>query len=478
MDLQRASAIVSRARSAADLPNTAHVSHEDEIHSLNEAWKDIYSALKDSNDDYYVSETTYTMSSAYAVAGTTNEYLLPLPADFAQVRYLDYKGAAGDWWPVKKFPLSMKDYNPAEPHYRLKGSDLWLIGGNVTSTVASIRLGYYPPPATITLPQPTYYYGSSYTPPLLRALTAPGWASYNRTMLYVGASFGIKAESQTLATVGAPVALFTESAAPTNLVYYQGTLFWVRGGNIYSKDTALAAAFVTPTAVVSSANVVAFHIVGATIYYATNAAIRSCTLAGASDALISSTVAVSLCRLGAVIYYVDASANLKSLSPAATLVTGGQSKVTCDATYLYVLDASYVVKRLAVSATPAVTATDSLASDVSDMGHAALDVSNEATAVGQKIAEAPNVWVLPLLTREQLRMMAMDVSLDYDFGYPSNLMPEIMAYECAVDFRAKGEKDVAALAVRLTGLWERFKSSIKRDEYSFQRIRNIYDGTY
>lgn len=98
------------------------------------------------------------------------------------------------------------------------------------------------------------------------------------------------------------------------------------------------------------------------------------------------------------------------------------------------------------------------------MGHAALDVSNEATAVGQKIAEAPNVWVLPLLTREQLRMMAMDVSLDYDFGYPSNLMPEIMAYECAVDFRAKGEKDVAALAVRLAGLWERFKSSIKRDE--------------
>lgn len=473
MDLQRASQIVERARSIADLPNSAHISHRDEIHSLNEAWKDIYAALKDNDDDYYVTETTITIIAGYAVAGTTNEYLVPLPSDFAQLRYLDYRGSTGDWWPIKKFPLSMKDYNPSEPHYRLKGSDLWLIASNSASNLATIRLGYYPPPAVITLPQPPYYYGSSYTLAQLRGLTAPAWAALNRTIVYVGASNGLKSESQTLNNLTSPVALFTESGAPSNIQYYKGTLFWIRGGNIYSKDTALAAAFTAPTGVITTTDVVAFHIVGDTIYYANATQIRSCTLAGASDALISATAATSLCRLGSVIFYV-ASGALKSLSPAATLVASGISKVTCDDTYLYDLTTAYVVNKLTVSATPAVTATQQLAADVSDLGHAAYDNSNEATAIGQLAQPAPSVWVLPLLTREQQRLVALDVTVDYDFTYPNNLVPEIMAHQAASDFRAKGQKAIGDLGTRLATLWERFRSSIKRDEYQPTRIANTY----
>ena len=475
MDLQYASRIVARARSIADLPNTAHISHRDEIHSLNEAWKDLYAALKDNDDDYYVTETTFTVSSTYLVSGTTNEYLFPLPADFAQVRYLDYRGVAGDWWAVKKFPLSMKDYIPSEPHYRLKGNYLWVIGSNTASTSATLRMGYYPSPAVITLPQAPYFYGSSYTLLLLRGLTVPAWASLNRTMVYVGASFGITAESQTLSTLAVPVALFTEAAAPTNLMYYKGTLFWIRAAGIYSKGTALAAAFTAPDTVVAAAGVVAFHIVGDTIYYATATAIRSCTLAGASDALVATLAATSLCKLGDVVYYVTAAGALMSVAPVATIVATGISAVTCDGTYLYTLDTSYVVNRLTVDSTPALTATDELATDVGDIGHAVYDLSNEATAVGQLSSAGPSVWVLPMLTRETQRLVAIDVSLDYDFDYPNNLVPEIMAHQAAVDFRVKGQKELGDVPTRLAALWERFRSSIKRDEFTVARIKNAYD---
>lgn len=475
MDLQRASAIVARARDLADLPNAAYVSHRSEIHSLNDAWKDIYAALKDSDDDYYVSETTLTLSSAYAVAGSTNEYLVPLPSDFTQIRYLSYRGSSsGDWWPVKKFPLSMKDYDPSEPHYRIKGAYLWIIGGNVASASGSLRLGYYPPPATITLPQAPYYYGSSYTQAQLRGLSSPAWAALNRTMVYGYTGNILTAESQTLNNISSPVALFTESDVPSGIQYYKGTLFWIRAGNIYSKDTELAAAFTSPTTIVSTGTVVAFHVIDDLIYYATATEIYYCGLDGSSDTLISATAVTSLCRLGSVIYYVDSGGALKSLSPAATIVASGISKVTCDDTYLYALTTAYVLNRLTVDSTPALTATDQVASDVGALGHAVYDNTTEATAVGELASEAPSVWVLPVITREQQRLQAIDVTLDYNFSYPNNLVPEIMAYQCAIDFAEEG-KDTSDLKERLGMLWERFGSSIKRDEYTAMRIRNAYD---
>jgi hypothetical protein len=468
MDLQRASDIISRARSIADLPNTDYISHYDEIHSLNEAWKDVYSALKDSDDDYYVTETTLTVTAAMAVSGATNEYLVPLPADVAQVRYLDYRGTAGDWRPVKKFPMSSKDNSSGEPRYRLKGAYLWIVGEDV----ASLRLGYYPPPALVTVPQGPYYYGASYTPLLFRGLTSPCWAAYNKTMVYVAAGLVLTAESMTMNTLATPVALFTEAALPSNLFYYKGTLFWVRAGNLYSKDTALTAAFITPTALVATGDIVAFYIINNTIYYSTGAAIRSVAIAGGETSLISTTTNTSLCRIGGVVYYVDAAGALKSLAPAATLVASGIAKVTCDTTYLYTLGTDYVVNRLTLTA-GAVTATEQLAIDVLDMGHATWDLSNVPT-YGQIAQVGPDVWMLPIITRERSLLLSLDTTINHNFDYPNNLVPEIMAHRVAVDFRGKGGKDTAALEGRLAELWERFRSSIKRDEYEVAIIKNAY----
>ena len=103
-----ASEIILRARHVADLPSSEFIDHNDELASLNESWKDIYAALLDNDDDYSVTETTLTLGPTFAVAGATNEYLLPLPTDCDRIRYVDYRGTM-DWLPMSKFNLSMKD---------------------------------------------------------------------------------------------------------------------------------------------------------------------------------------------------------------------------------------------------------------------------------------------------------------------------------------------------------------------------------
>jgi hypothetical protein len=82
--------------------------------------------------------------------------------------------------------------------------------------------------------------------------------------------------------------------------------------------------------------------------------------------------------------------------------------------------------------------------------------------------------MLPLITRERSLLLALDVTINYNFDYPNNLVPEIMAHRAAIDFRAKGQKDTTELKARLAELWERFRSSIKRDEYEVTRIKNAY----
>jgi len=69
----------------------------------------------DNDDDYYITRLTFALTVTYAVAGSNNEYLYPLPADFFKLRYLDFRTAAADFLPMKKFNLGMKDDSPATP---------------------------------------------------------------------------------------------------------------------------------------------------------------------------------------------------------------------------------------------------------------------------------------------------------------------------------------------------------------------------
>ena len=479
----KASQVIARARSLSDLPQSKFISHSDELDSLNDSWRDKYQRLIDSADDYYMTTTTLTLSSTNLVAGTQYEFLIALPTDFYKLRFADfYDGSA--WIPMEKFPISMKDYNTGRPYYRIQGSSLWVIWGGYNQANAPIKIGYYPPPVTVTCPQSPLEYGTSYTRDLFAGVTAPCYAPAAQTMVYAyGATFIIKAESVTNNTVTAPVALFTESAAVTNIVYYKGTLYWIRGGLIWYKPTGLAAAFTSPTQATTPTGVVAFYIANTNvIYYTTATEIRSCTLTGASDALVNATANVtSVVVIGPTIIYRTTASLVGTLVPSTTMYSSGIAKVTADggsSARLFILDNAGQTRRVTFNATTAAIVTDEV-------------VDTHAADIGQvswDLGQTPNTWIVPTLKTENnyQQLLGVDGSVDYTFSYPNNIVPEIMAYQSAIDYRSKREANPAFLMERLgkpsappdepaTGLWERFERALRRDEYSAERIRNAYD---
>lgn len=461
-----ASEIILRARHASDLPSSQFVDHNDELASLNESWKDIYAQLLENDDDYFLSETTLTLSSTYAVSGTTNEYLLPLPSDCSRIRYVDYRGTM-DWLPMLKFNLSMKDNQPASPYYRIKGAFLWVIGASVPATGLSVKIGYYPRQATITCPQADLVFGSSYTAPAWMGIGGACYAAYGQSMVYTLTSGTvITAESISSATVSAPVALFTDSGAVTNLVYYKGTLYWIRGGSMWYKASTLIAAFAAPTQVGAIVNVVAFCIVSDTIYYANATQIRSCTLTGGSDALVATVVATSLAIYGTTVVYATAAGAVIVQTPTPTTIyASGITKITGEPNTLCVLGSTGILRRvtLTIGTTAAIATDEAIDTSVTDMGFPVPD-----------LGQSPSTVIIGVRRAETQELRGVDCVVDYDFAYPNNLVPEIMAYQSAIDYRAKQNQDTGELKEKLAGKWQTFSSMMRRDDYLPTRIRNAY----
>jgi hypothetical protein len=473
--------IILRARSVSDLPNSKFLSHLDELNSINEAWKDIYAVGTDNDDDYWVTRLTFALTVTFAVAGSNNEYLYPLPSDFFKLRYLDFRTAAADFLPMKKFNLGMKDDQPGDPYYRFEGQNLWITGGSVPSTGLTIRMGYYPTPATITAPQQPFVYGTSYTPTQFATVIAPCYAPYLQSMVYAYGNI-ITSENITNATVGTPVALFTDSGAVTNIVYYKGTLYWIRGGLIWYKPTALTAAFLTPTQATSPTGVVSFYIANTgTIYYSTAAAIRSCDLTGGTDALVSSTANVtSLAQIGPTTIYRTTASLVGTLAPVTTMYASGIAKVTSDggaSAMIYILDNAGNTRRVTYTALTAAIVTDDIVdSGVTDIGQVVYDIN-----------QVPATWIVPTLksSNPYQQLLGVDGTVNYNFSYPNNLAPEIMAWRSAVDYRTKQGSDITMHLLKLghptnasegnaSGLWARFEQTIRRDDYKVERIRNAY----
>src|SRR6478609_6605770 len=148
-----ASERITRALGIADLVNATNISYNDKVNSINESYKDLYNLILDSDDDYYVTEVVIPIIPAYLnpnSIGQYYEYNVPMPSDVMRLRYVDYTGM-GNWEPMDKYPLSMKDYNPSVPMYRWRNGNLNIIGGS-TQQLGSIRVGYYPEPQVISVP--------------------------------------------------------------------------------------------------------------------------------------------------------------------------------------------------------------------------------------------------------------------------------------------------------------------------------------
>ena len=467
-----------RARSLADLPNSQLITADDELNSLNETYHDVYDWLLQNDDDYYLTETTTTLTASMISSTnlTGNEYLVPLPADFYRIRYLDWQ-SNNQWQEAYKFPMSMRDIPPASPMYRIRGNNLWFVGGLNTSY--TIRIGYYPSPVQITLPFQTLSFGTSYGPATFQTIGNVFFTNLNETMLYTLGGTTIYAESISNGTVSAPVTIYSPAATVTQLQYYKGYLYWQSATlNIFRGATALGSSSATisaTTAVTSTGTVVDFSIYKDTIYYTTSTSINTCTLTGGSTATVASllTGPVNPTLVNGSVYYVDSSSNLKQASLTTTILASVKS-IQSEGTYLYINDNSNNLYRATVTAatlgTVATISTDCLLTHIPEVL-----ITTPQSSLDQVY--------LPVLTRETPQLLAVGSAAPYTFSYPNNLFTEIMSYQMAMDFKSKAGQDPSLLVGRLgsrdvanqcTGLWLRFYQSIKRDDYQPQRINNRY----
>jgi hypothetical protein len=345
-------------------------------------------------------------------------------------------------------------------------------------------MGYYPAVSTITAPQNDLIYGTSYTGAQYSNISSPAYASLGNTFIYANAStFVIYSESLLAGTVATPMALFTEAAAVTNLYYYAGQLYYIRGTDIWYKPTQLAAAFTAPTQVGAITGVVCFCISGGFIYYANATQIRHCTLTGGTDTLVSATAGITSIAVAQGVVFAGNGTTVVTIAPATTMYAAGIQTVASDGTNIYVLDTSMNVRQVTFTPATAAILLDQIVDIlVTSMGIPVVDPGQvpQTTIV-------PTIHSNGIVTQTGLwsQLIGTDGTVNYNFSYPNNLVPEIMAWKSAVDYRTKQGADIAAHLLKLghptnasegpaIGLWARFEQTIKRDEYMPERIRNAY----
>jgi len=453
----KVSQIVSRARSIAALPATEAISHDDEAASVNASWRDLYARILESNDDYILETAIIVLTPAMLVG--TDEYRVPLPADFYRLRTVDYRDGTGEWKSMDKFPPTARNDLPSTPAYRFDGVSLWVIGMQYDQ----VRIRYYPPSEELTHPEEDLEYATGATPLTFPTITSPVHVAYHNTGCYVLGGLNITAGSLDDNTDATPVTLFAAATAVTCLAYYKGYLYWVRAGDVWRAPTDLVTAPLVPVNITGTGTVTSMSVFRDHLYYCDAGSMFIDDLAGGAPVLLLAAAGTWLTLAGGSVFYIDA-ANALRVIPTAALVLANVVACVSDGTDLYVLDTSGAVRRLTMAG--AAVATNTV-------------VREDVTAIGP--------WAdhrVPLLTGESQQMLAVSDYPDSDITYPAEVVYEIMEYQAAIDFCSKTGRDFAALKTRLgmtadesptgkpTGLWARMEKAAKRDDYRPQRIGN------
>jgi|GEM_PF-3522604 len=455
------SEMLTWARSLANLSSSKAISVDDEDKSFNASWKDLYARFLESNDDYFTKIVTYASLAGMGIA--VNEYAIPLPEDFYQLRTAEYQDGttAGTWLPLQKFPLSSRtDLGVGIPAYRLDNNNLWVKG----QSVGAVRVKYYPPPASLTHPQPDLQYATAVTPNNFALISSPVYAAWKNTEVYVYSAQNITEGSIDDNSTGAPITLFTAGLTVDNLIYYKGYLYWHQpvAGIIRRAPTDLVTPPLVPVTVVAVASSLG-GIYKDKLYYTAAGSMYSSALDGTGVVLLLAVAGTWLSLAGTTVYYIDGAGALKTTG-GSTLLASGVSACTSDGTNLYILTTLGEVRKLVVSGGLLISNTV---------------LRTDVIAIGPWGANR-----IPIITGETQQLLAFSSIIDSDITYPLNVVLEIMSYQAAIDFRTKigGEFDFGPLIARLghpkgaagpaVGLWARLENSVKRDEYKPVKVGN------
>jgi len=429
----KSSEIIARARSLADIANSKFITNSDEENALFEAYKDVYSKITDSSDDYYIKTAILDLTTATKINDTSFE--IDMPSDCYKIRFVDFKNS-GDWQNMDRFNTNQRNERPGKPQYRWRGDKLWIIAGSLPD---AIRVDYYPPALAPSVPELTRRYLTQLSPSAKLGVTS-AWYVYEYAkdyMLYVSGGITIVAES----LAGNSTATLYTGTAITNVKYYSGYLYFLSGGDLYRGTTDLAAT-VVPTAILSGLSITSFTITNNLVYYTDGASSFSCALDGTGSVTIAAVAEYDYCKCGADLVFRNAGGYLVIGGVVSTIAA---LSVSSNGDAIYYLTAAGDVMRL----------TDyGLPTETTELIDYATDLEGGQAEYGFLTCRGP-----------MATLFALSDKVDTDFSYPLNEAPEAMAFQCAIDFRRKQNGDTTQLIARGAEIVDRMMDQLKRDEY-------------
>lgn len=133
--------IIAAARQYTQTTGSSWFSPDDELRSVNRAYRDIYEKILDSNDEYFIKEATVLTSSLTPVR--ENTYAYTLPADWHRLRRLCAVVSGGERIFERLDPQDIQRFEG----YRYFGTTLRV---TFRDDIGSFRVEYYPNPVVFT----------------------------------------------------------------------------------------------------------------------------------------------------------------------------------------------------------------------------------------------------------------------------------------------------------------------------------------
>jgi len=458
--------LIERAENLSDLKNSDYINYNDKLSSLNESYKDLYSKITDNNDDYYVNQVVINLDSSMFTA--PNEWLVPLPADFYKIRWLDGSQAQSppQWMRIEKFPLSSKNQQSV-PGYRIRGQYLWITQASDLFPIEIIRLGYYPPPVPITYPQDTVYFATEIAPDNLQYcsnnfycekfdVTNGTIIEQQQNMLYVyynadTVTWELRCQS---ISDSQTYLLQTLTSAPTSVTYYKGYVYLIMNYDIWRAPTDLINP-ITLSQLSAYGDVRDFSVFDDQIYYARTSTTWRSNLDGNNAVLLLNRYTEDIGLIGhgpaATFTYLTSSGG--DYYVGSKLMASGVLHGVTDRVNVYCVMSDLTLQKFVLNPDFTVAAQYQLQDEVIYMG---------------------NWWngYLSVIDEEDQTLEAVSDQVDFDLVYPDNAAYELIAYQCAIDFMRKQGRDFTAQQARYAELWTRFRDTMMRDEYSHGRINN------
>lgn len=446
-----ATELIKYARSLGNIPKAQYVDHNDEVQSLNHSYKDIYALIAFAKSCYdYMTVGPVLLDLTAAVQISSGEWEIPLPDDVYSLRYIDYN-MTGGWRPMLTFNINQRNKTVGQPMYRWMKDKLWVVG----SLPNQIRIRYFPPPMSLSTPDNAYQYALSYAPYNLPAVDAPQYFSLpdpvnegdNDYCIYVYGGTTITLESYSLNTTST---LYT-GVGLSQANYWLGYVYYLEGGDIYRATTTLTSLGV-PVKITTNGAILNYSLtVDNELWYSTSADTYIASSDGTDSVLAYAYQVYDAClfvngqhayqhayiRASDGALYVD---NISLGIPAEGLAS--------DGLYLYYLTNTGSINRVSVGPAFIPSAPYVLYTGMQYLGQ----------WWGNMICTVDN----------QYNVKALSTFLNSELSYPINEAWELMAYQCAIDFRRKAEMDTTELEKRFGQIMLRFDMILKRDTSQFE----------